>query len=568
MKLQLRFLVLLVLIFSGVAGLVFIGHRQNVSSTHDLLQTEAEQHQKHLDSIVKLDGAKLHTFATDYSFWDEMAAFVSTADPAFAIENIDAALSIFDADSAWVFSPDNKLVYATHSNHLKSQPQLNWPVQLSSKLESKDALHFYQQTATGLFEVRASTIVGSNDPKHASPTKGFLAVGRLIDDAYTAQISQLTQSTVQLNAAGSVGEKAAEIDTISVARLLPGYDGRSVAELRSGYKSRAVADLDRSYAQQLRLLLFLTLALVALSAFYIWREVLLPIRTISAAIKSQQPARLDPITRLGTEFAELAATIKQFFAQKLTISKTEFEKEELAKLHKEKVAFLAIAAHELSNPVNAVRLFSEYVSLLYKKGGPPDKINLMLDRISQQINKANLLISDLHGAAEGVGQNMTVNMVEIDFDKFLREEIEQAGFSIKHKLVLTGSTGQKVVTDPARLGQVVSNLLRNAYRYSPDADTIHITSKYENGQVMVGVQDFGLGISKEDQTHVFEQFYHATSVAELFPGLGLGLAISKQIVERLGGKIWLESAKGLGSTFYFSLPAAGDSKRPPSTPAV
>ena len=566
MKLQLRFLVLLAFIFSGVAGLVFIGHQQNISRSKDLLQTEAQQHQRHLESIIKLDGAKLQTFATDYSFWDEMANFVSTGDLGFARENIDSALTIFDADAAWVYTPQNKLVYQSHSERLKTQPQLSWPTALSTKLEKTDALHFYQQTPQGLFEVRASTIVGSNDPNHDSPTKGYLAVGRLIDDAFTAQISQLTQSTVQLNAAGSVGEKTAGTDTISVANLLTGYDGKPVAEIRSGYKSRAVADLDHSYAQQLRLLLLLTLVMVALSSLYIWKEVLRPLSVITGAIKSQQPAKLDPITRLSTEFAELATTVKQFFAQKLTISKTEFEKETLEKLHKEKVAFLAVAAHELNNPVNAVRLFAEYVSMLYKKGGPPDKINLMLDRISHQINKANLLINDLHSAAEGIGHNITVNMKEIDFDKFLNEEVEQAGFSIKHKIVLTGSTGQKVVTDPDRLGQVVSNLLRNAYKYSPEADTIHITSKFENGQVLVGVQDFGLGISKEDQGHIFEQFYRASSVSELFPGLGLGLAISKQIVERLGGKIWLESVKGLGSTFYFSLPAAGDSKKPPAPP--
>ncbi len=568
MKLQLRFLLLLCFIFSGVAGLVFIGHQQNVSRTKDLLKAEAAQHQKHFDSILQLDGKSLLTFNTDYSYWTDLANFVTSKDSTFAKENIDAALNNFNADAAWIYDPSGELVYSSVAGRFKKPVSLQWSKQLTALLEKKDALHFYQQTPSGLVELRASTIVRSDDPTHKGETKGFLVVGRLIDDAYAAQLSQLTQSTVKLNAANSVGSNSAGTDSISVAKLLNTYDDKPLAELRSSYRSVSVANLDHSYAQQLKLILFLTLALVAISALYIWKEVLLPIRTISMAIKTQKVAKLEPITKLGTEFAELAETVKQFFAQKLTIAKTEFEKESLEKLHKEKVAFLAVAAHELNNPINAVRLFSEYVTMLYKKGGPSDKITLMLDRISHQINKANLLVNDLHGAAEGIGQNITVNMKEIDFDKFLNEEIEQAGFSIKHKLVLTGSTGQKVVTDPDRLGQVVSNLLRNAYKYSPDADTIHITSKFDKGQVLVGIQDFGIGISREDQGHIFEQFYRASSVSELFPGLGLGLAISKQIVERLGGKIWLESTKDFGSTFYFSLPAAGDNKKPPSAPVA
>lgn len=566
MRLQLRFVVLLVFIFSGVAGLVYIGHQQNVDRTKDLLDVESSQHLQHFESILSLDSSRLKSFAADYSFWDQMSSFVITGDGTFASQTIDPSLSTFDADALWVYTKDNILKYYTHSSRLSRDATLNWTKQLSAKLDKQDTLHFYQQTSAGMLEVQAATIVGSDDPRHEGQTNGYLAVARLIDDAYTAQLSQLTQSLVTLNAASSVGAKTADTDSISVAKLLPGYDGRSVGELRSGYKSTAVASLDRSYSQQLRLLLILTVALIVISALYIWREVLVPIGTISKSIKMQRPSLLDPVVGLKTEFGPLAGTVKEFFAQKLTISKSEFERATLEKMNKDKISFMAVAAHELNNPINAVRLFAEYLTTLQKTNGPKEKIDLMVDRINKQINKANMLINDLHSAAEGESKDVALSMKEVDFDEFLEEELEQARLVVRHKLLHTGTTGQKVVTDSVRLGQVVVNLLRNAYKTSPDADTIHITSKFENGQVVVGVQDFGLGITKADQKHIFDRFYAPAGEPDLSPGLGLGLSISKQLIERLGGKMWVESAQGLGSTFYFSLPAAGDSKRPPSAP--
>jgi signal transduction histidine kinase len=565
MKLQARFLVLLVAIFSAVTGLLFIQHRLNIERTNTLLTSESEQRKQYLNSIVALDGESLKTFSEDYSFWDEMVTFVKTKNPTFAQQNIDSGLQTFNADAAWVFSPTGVLVYKATSDNSKQLSTIQFSKQLFSDISKKKFVHFYEQTTAGVMEIRASTIVPTADTTHSTTPQGYWLVGRLLNADYTNNISQLTKSIVkvnpQINPAGTVINGS----LVSVANVLHDWDNSEVAELRSVYNVAVIDSLNHSYTQQLKLVFGLSLVIILISFVYIWRLVLKPLNIIGQAIKTQQPSKLEPVAKLETEMGELAQTVKQFFSQKVTIAKTEFEKTELEKLHKEKIAFLAVAAHELNGPVNAVRLFAEYVTFLIKKHGDQKLIDKMLDRISHQINKANMLINDLHGASEGI-QNMQFSMKEVDFDSFLEEEIDQAAFTVKHKLLLSGRTGQKVLSDPDRLGQVVSNLLRNAYKYSPDAETIHITAKVDNGQVVVGVQDFGLGISKEDQQHIFERFYRSSKVSELFPGLGLGLAISKQIIEKLGGKIWVDSIPNYGSTFYFSLPAIGANQEQASEP--
>lgn len=109
--------------------------------------------------------------------------------------------------------------------------------------------------------------------------------------------------------------------------------------------------------------------------------------------------------------------------------------------------------------------------------------------------------------------------------------------------------------DRDRIGQVLTNLLTNAVKYSPEADTIVIRTIHKDGAIITSVQDFGLGIPEEKQSQVFERFFRVDGEAqETYPGLGLGLYISAEFIKRHHGAIWVESAAGKGSTFSFFLP--------------
>jgi signal transduction histidine kinase len=110
--------------------------------------------------------------------------------------------------------------------------------------------------------------------------------------------------------------------------------------------------------------------------------------------------------------------------------------------------------------------------------------------------------------------------------------------------------------DPLRIEQVLNNLISNAIKYSSSEQPILIRIGVRGSEVQVAVQDSGIGISLEQQKFIFDRFYRVRdSAANQIDGLGIGLYISKKIIEQHGGRMWLESQPNLGSTFYFAIPS-------------
>jgi signal transduction histidine kinase len=108
--------------------------------------------------------------------------------------------------------------------------------------------------------------------------------------------------------------------------------------------------------------------------------------------------------------------------------------------------------------------------------------------------------------------------------------------------------------DASRMEQVFINLLSNASKFSPEKSVINLTVKLDGSDLLVSIQDHGIGISAEDQERLFQPYYRVEQDRHPIQGLGLGLAVSKQIIEAHGGKIWVISEKGKGSTFSFKIP--------------
>ncbi|HYC83029.1 MAG TPA: ATP-binding protein, partial [Candidatus Paceibacterota bacterium] len=108
--------------------------------------------------------------------------------------------------------------------------------------------------------------------------------------------------------------------------------------------------------------------------------------------------------------------------------------------------------------------------------------------------------------------------------------------------------------DSKRVSQVLINLLSNAIKYSPYDKRVIVTVQKKDKEAVVGVKDFGIGIPKQKQSRIFQRYYRAHDRDLAYTGLGIGLYISYQIVQRHGGRMWVDSEEGKGSTFYFSLP--------------
>ena len=131
---------------------------------------------------------------------------------------------------------------------------------------------------------------------------------------------------------------------------------------------------------------------------------------------------------------------------------------------------------------------------------------------------------------------------------------EMAHTTEHHQIRIEGAIGAQVCGDPKRIGQVLTNLLSNAIKYSPQAEVILVSLAADADAATVGVRDFGIGIAASKQQHLFERFFRVNDLSHAsFPGLGLGLYISSEIVTRHGGRMWVESQEGAGSTFFFTV---------------
>ncbi|MDB5088937.1 MAG: domain S-box protein [Mucilaginibacter sp.] len=231
--------------------------------------------------------------------------------------------------------------------------------------------------------------------------------------------------------------------------------------------------------------------------------------------------------------------------------------EEIKKLNDKKDEFIGLASHELKTPVTSL---SGYLQIINRRL-PADDVNKgFIEKALAQINKLSDLISDLLDVSKIETGQLPFSFSTFDLLQLLHEAIEIMQYSTKtHRLVLTSDLDKIMVTaDKQRIEQVIINLLSNAVKYSPGADLVNISVAMVNNKALVSVKDFGLGISKEQQERIFTRFYRVEDLAANISGLGIGLFISKEIINRHKGKLWIESGLGNGSTFLFEIPVEQD----------
>lgn len=230
---------------------------------------------------------------------------------------------------------------------------------------------------------------------------------------------------------------------------------------------------------------------------------------------------------------------------------------ERKELEQRKEHFMSMASHELRTPL---MVLSAYTQLLRERFMAEDRQEavLHLSKMNDQIAKLTKLMDDMLDISKMQAGQVEMARETVDMDALAREVVESLQPTTSHHLLIEGEAGETISGDRERLGQVLIILLNNAIKYSPQADTIvvRIARAGEGDMLTVAVQDFGIGIGQEHQERLFERFYRALSKKDkTYPGLGIGLYIAHEIVQRHGGKMWVESNEGSGSTFFFSLPA-------------
>ena len=221
----------------------------------------------------------------------------------------------------------------------------------------------------------------------------------------------------------------------------------------------------------------------------------------------------------------------------------------------QKDEFISIASHELKTPVTSLKGFTQILKLKFEKEENPQAVDL-LSRMDKQVDKLTKLIVELLDATKIENGQLKFSKEDFDFNALVLETAEEMQRTTqKHTIKVELAPTKIICGDKDRIGQVIINLVSNAIKYSPNANEILITSSIENNSIKLCVRDFGIGIPEEKQANVFDRFFRVSGdKQDTFPGLGLGLFISSEIIKRHEGNLTVKSIPGEGATFCFTLP--------------
>lgn len=244
-------------------------------------------------------------------------------------------------------------------------------------------------------------------------------------------------------------------------------------------------------------------------------------------------------------------------------------------IEKLKDEFVSVVSHELRTPLTAIKGYTQHlmrrlerrIRVQHQKTASEDTLRepaesydlRSLQIVQSQSEQLERLVNDLLDLSRAQWGEMNLHYTSFYLADVLTERIQLAQVSAEeHTITLNISTpDSRIVADKLRISQVIGNILDNAIRFSPQGRQVNVELQEQNNEYLVNITDQGIGVSPEYMDHIFERFYRVRNVASRqYSGIGLGLFVARAIVEAHGGRIWVSSNQGTGSTFSFTLPHA------------
>jgi PAS domain S-box-containing protein len=279
---------------------------------------------------------------------------------------------------------------------------------------------------------------------------------------------------------------------------------------------------------------------------------LLGVIHVGALLPARFHTRDADVLEVVADRIAMAIENAHLFAEAIAAKHEAAEMEAAVKLRDE---FLSVAAHELKTPLTAAKSATQLLARTFRDTKLTTTQERALDTVDKQIAKLARLASQLLDTVRLESGRLSIEMDDADLVEIARSAIQQIEVvTDRHRFTLDAPSELRIRADALRLEQVLTNLLDNAVKFSPTGGSIEVTITKEIATTVMTVRDHGIGVAREHRARLFEQFYQAHPNRS---GLGLGLYISRHIVERHGGTMYAEEPSGPGTRFVISLPLSG-----------
>lgn len=217
--------------------------------------------------------------------------------------------------------------------------------------------------------------------------------------------------------------------------------------------------------------------------------------------------------------------------------------------------FITMVSHELKTPLTVLKSYVQMLTVRAKKN--EDSFTAVaLEKLHSQIKKMTVLVNSFLNVSRLESGRIELDNTNFLLDDLIREKVQEIALTTKnYDIYLKPCSPLPVFADREKIGQVITDLLSNASKYSSPGKQIEISCKDEGAFIRINVKDKGIGIKASDKAKIFDRFYRVENgQTQLIPGIGIGLYLCSEIIRQHQGKIGVESALGKGSTFWFTLP--------------
>jgi len=604
MTLRRKTLLIIAGTFYGVIILLFFISRNILLESYTDLEKQSTQRDvERVLTAYSQELSNLETTAADWAAWDDTYHFIADHNEEYIRSNLtDSTFTALSLNVMLYMDTSRQIVFSKAFN-LEEEEEIPLPQSIPEYLAGHDFLVTHQDTETsyaGIIVLPQGPMLIASNPiltsEDEGPIRGTMIMGRYFDAARVDELAEITLLSITAYAFNDprgppdVSAARSSLSAASPVFVQPlgeqSIAGYTFIEDISGLPALVLrVDAPRDiYHQGQSTLFYLILTIIGVSLAFglvtlllLEKQVLSRLFYLSKSVSDigtsgKVSARVlvpgaDELSKLGATINGMLGALEQSEAELRELFKQEQTlRQDLEVEINKRVEFTHALVHELKTPITPVLASSELMLEEVKEGGT-------LWELAQNINHGahnlNQRIDELLDLARGEVGMLHLNPESIDSGQLLRSLVDSVKpLARKNNLLLNAELPPSlpvIQADEDRLRQVVLNLLNNAFKFTPAGGSVTVRARTGGSSLVVEVQDTGRGIDKAEQERLFEPYQQLEEERARLGGLGLGLSLSKKLVELHGGQIWVQSEKGKGSTFSFSIPM--EVSEPPESPA-